>query len=171
MSELLSVEDAAESAFRRHYGQIYRFVRRRTVSHEHAEDLTQAVFADTAAARDRLKGEPPLVLGWLYRVARRRLADDARRSRRTVDVVPLEAVTDAARAEAGYGADLATVLASAIARLPRGQREVVILKLLQGRSFAEIARRIGITPAACKMRLVRGLEALREDLEREGISP
>lgn len=161
------MEDVAESAFRRHYAQIYRFVRRRSPSDEHAEDVTQAVFVDAAAARDGLDLDHPRLLGWLHRVARRRLADEARRRARSTTVVSLEHAGDIAAHEPVR----ASILREAIARLPGGQREVVVLKLIEGHSFAAIAERLDTTQAACKMRLVRALEALRDELEKEGITP
>jgi RNA polymerase sigma factor (sigma-70 family) len=94
-----------------------------------------------------------------------------RELRRPSNVLPLEAVSDAAAPDATGTLLLAAVLREAIARLPRGQRDVVILKLLEGRSFTEIGERLDASPAACKMRLVRALEALREELEKEGIAP
>jgi len=48
---------------------------------------------------------------------------------------------------------------------------VVLMKIFDGRSFVEIAERLGITEAAAKMRCVRGLEAVRAMLRREGIQP
>ncbi|HEX9380105.1 MAG TPA: sigma-70 family RNA polymerase sigma factor [Gaiellaceae bacterium] len=165
------VEDVAESAFRRHYAQIYRFVRRRSPSAEHAEDVTQAVFADAAAARGKLNTDRRLLAGWLHRVARRRLADEARKDLRSPKVVPLEAAHGAVAFDPFESPALGPALRKAIATLPQGQRDVVVLKLIEGRPFAEIAGRLHTTQAACKMRLVRGLEALRDELEKEGITP
>jgi RNA polymerase sigma factor (sigma-70 family) len=172
VDEVGVVEELAESVFRRHYAQIYRFVRRRTVSDEQAEDITQDVFVNVAAASRRLKPDRPLLLGWLHQVARRRLADEVRRElRRPSNVLPLEAVDDVAARDTMRALMLGAALREAIGRLPRGQRDVVVLKLLQGRSFTEIAERLDASPAACKMRLVRALEALRDELEKEGITP
>ena len=75
---MTSVTGSAEAAFRRHYGDVYRYLRRRTGDHHEAEELTQRVFADAAASLDG--AETPLA--WLYTVARRRFADQARRSGR-----------------------------------------------------------------------------------------
>jgi len=73
------VTDVVERAFRRHYGTVYRYVRRRSRSHEQAEDLTQEVFAAAAAALPSEDvGDPP-VLACLYTVAQRRFADEVRR--------------------------------------------------------------------------------------------
>ena len=73
------VSDAVERAFRRHYGQVYRYIRRRTGVRERAEDLTQEVFAAAAAALPRFRRRAGSALPWLYTVARRRFVDELRR--------------------------------------------------------------------------------------------
>jgi RNA polymerase sigma-70 factor, ECF subfamily len=155
------VTGSVETAFRRHYGDVYRYLRRRTGDHHRAEELTQRVFADAAASLDGAASP----LAWLYTVARRRFADEARRRGRDVELVELPA------AEAAHGPAAARAIRAALARLPADQRAVVVAKLLEGRSFAEIARREAATEAACKMRFVRGLRTLRTLLEQEGIEP
>lgn len=172
MGEIQAVEHDVERAFRSHYAQVFRYLRRRTASDDEAEELAQAVFADAAARLEAFKPGATPVLAWLYTVAQRRLADRARRAARRPQTI---ASLDAARAQAvappEYGTGVAASLHEAIERLPPPQRRVVVLKLLEGRSFAEIARAVGATEAACKMRLARALEALRDDLRRRGIEP
>jgi RNA polymerase sigma factor (sigma-70 family) len=70
-----------------------------------------------------------------------------------------------------YGVDLARTLAEGITELPREQRDVVVLKLVEGRRFAEIAPRLGISEEACRARLSRALRTLRVHLEKEGVKP
>jgi RNA polymerase sigma-70 factor (ECF subfamily) len=62
-------------------------------------------------------------------------------------------------------------LSRALAALPEAQRQVAVLKLVRGARFAEIGRMLGVSEAAAKMRFVRALEALRVELEQEGVSP
>jgi RNA polymerase sigma-70 factor (ECF subfamily) len=155
------MNDVAERAFRRHYDQVYRYVRRRTRDHHRAEELTQQVFADAVVSLRETGSEP---LAWLYTVAKRRFADEARRHR----PAPL-AVEPPDRAE--YGPDVADALARALGRLPEGQRQALVLKLLRGARFAEIGKLLGVSEEAAKMRFVRGLQALRAELEQEGIKP
>ena len=164
MAEKQDVNDVAERAFRRHYGQVYRFVRRRTADHHRAEELTQQVFADAAAS---LRESSSPTLAWLYTVAKRRFADEVRRSVRG-DTLAVAAAPAEARE---YGRDVTVSLRDAVARLPQGQRDVVVLKLLRGARFAEIGRLLGVSEEAAKMRFVRALEALRAELEQEGIEP
>ena len=159
------MESLAEQAFRHHYGQVFRYLHRRTRNDEQAEELTQRVFADAAAA---LAGIDPgtSVLALLYTVARRRFADEARRAARA-RTMPL----DERLATIEHGPGVADAIAAALAALPRDRRDVVAAKLVRGLSFAEIADGLGITEAACKMRFARGVHAVRDHLEREGIEP
>jgi RNA polymerase sigma factor (sigma-70 family) len=155
------VNDVAETAFRRHYEQVYRYLRWRTHDHHRAEELTQQVFADAAASL-RETGGPQLA--WLYTVAKRRFADEARKRGAQISAVSAPEARE-------YGPEVAATLRTALGRLPEGQRQVVVLKLLRGARFAEIGETLGLTEAAAKMRFVRALEALRTELEREGVTP
>ena len=162
------MSDVAEGAFRRHYEHVYRYVRRRTGDHERAEDLTQQVFAEAVAG---LRDSPSPPLAWLYTVARRRFTDEARRDAVARRVNGLRVATKEAPETSEYGPNVAAALGSAIDRLAAGQREVVVLKLLRGATFAEIGARLGISTEAAKMRFMRALEALRSELEEEGLRP
>ncbi len=156
----------AEGAFRRHYGHVYGYFRRRLGDPERAEELTQDVFAAAAASLpEERPGDPP-VLAWLYTVARRRFADEARRrsrERRLAGLLPVRASSD-------YE-PVAGAIREAIAALPGGQAQVVLLKLVRGLTFAEIGAEVGLTEAAAKMRFVRALERLRAELSERGIEP
>ena len=66
---------------------------------------------------------------------------------------------------------VAGALREALAALPGGQSQVVLLKLVRGLTFAEIGAEVGLTEAAAKMRFVRALEQLRADLSERGIEP
>jgi len=159
--------DPAAEAFVRHYGSVYRFVRRHGTGREEAEDLTQEVFAAAVSALGEARVESPPPLRWLYTVAQRRLLDVARRRR----FVPAAAAEEVPAPDAAYGSDVAEALARAVAELPDSQRRVVVAKLWEGRSLAEIAERLGTSEAACKMRFARGLAQLRDRLKEEGIEP
>ena len=116
-----------------------------------------------ALADARLEAPPPLA--WLYTVARRRLVDLARR--RASPELP--AGGDRPPDERSYGPQVARELAAAFGQLTDAQRRVIVLKLFDGWSFAEIGGLLGSSESACKMRFSRGLTRLREELERKGI--
>jgi RNA polymerase sigma factor (sigma-70 family) len=160
------VNGVVEGAFRKHYGHVYRYLLRRVRNPAEAEDLAQDVFA---AASGALPGgasmEQPLP--WLYTVAKRRFADAARRRGRERRLTALVGVSRSDE----YGPFVAAELRGALGRLPGGQREVVLLKLVRGLSFAEIGTELGLTEAAAKMRFMRALKELRADLSKRGIEP
>lgn len=152
-----------------HYRKVWRFVRRRAASLEDAEDLTQEVFANAAAGLEAREPDSA-TRAWLFTVARRRLADEARRRGR-LPLASLELVADPAAPEARYGSEVARALDAALSRMPEGQRRVVLGRLIQGRSFAELGRESGTTEEACRMRFMRGLQLLREEFTKEGLQP
>jgi RNA polymerase sigma-70 factor, ECF subfamily len=151
------------------YRQLRRFVRRRVSSSEAAEDVTQEVFASMAQVLARSEASAPESLGWLYAVARRRIIDEARRTR--AETVSLEVVPDPEAGDGNYGSLVASTLSAALERLSEGQRSVLVLRLLRGESFSAIAKQVGITEEACRMRFMRGLEQLRDEFEKEGLTP
>jgi RNA polymerase sigma-70 factor (ECF subfamily) len=159
------VADVLDQAFRAHYGQVYRYLRRRTGDDGRAEELAQQVFADAAAALPDFGPDAPSPLAWLYTVAHRRFVDEARRRARDASL------QDEAPESAEYGAELTSLLAAALERLPDEQRTVLALKLLRGLRFREVAATLDIGEGAAKMRFVRALAALRDELEREGVEP
>lgn len=165
--------DRAEAAHRRYYASVYRYVRRQTQTREDAEDVVQAVFAEAVAGlEEATAGGSGPTLAWLYLVAKRRLIDEHRRRQAApAQVISLDAARLEHRSQSNYGQDVARVLALAIAALPVDQQRVVVLKLVEGRRFAEIAAQLGVGEEACRTRLSRALRTLRARLEREGLSP
>lgn len=163
----MSVNGVVEGAFRRHYGHVFRYLRRRVGDPARAEELAQDVFVAAAQGLPDESRDGPPVLAWLYTVARRRFADEARRLSREARAERLLKAHEPFE----YGPAVAAVLREALGRLPEGQRRVVVLKLLRGASFAEIAVTTGTTETAARMRFSRGLRALRVHLTEEGLEP
>jgi RNA polymerase sigma factor (sigma-70 family) len=161
------VNDVSEAAFRDHYRRIYRFARRRTESHEQAEDVTQSVFTTAAEQLAASRLDAPPTLAWLYTVAERRLIDEARRRDRRGTPLPLAETA----APVEYGRDVAAGLRAALGALPQSQRDVVLLRLVGGRTFAEIGAELGVSEAGAKMRFARALATVRELLREEGLEP
>ena len=60
----------------------------------------------------------------------------------------------------------AEVIERLLARLSEDHRRVIVLRLREDRSFAEIARLMGRSPAAVRMLLSRALATARQTLER-----
>ena len=168
----MSMDDKATAPWMRHYGTVYRFVRRASrLACEDAEDLTQEVFeAAVAALGEARLAADSQPLAWLYTVARRRLADRLRAAR--VASVPLDREFAAIEGnEHAYGPSIATALTEAVNSLHEDQRRVNVQKLFEGRSFAEIAQVVGANEEACRMRFSRGLGHVRRALSEKGVRP
>ena len=156
------MSEYVERVFRAYWGDLLAFLGRRTGDPDRAEELAQEVFAEAAARLDD-DGRPPLA--WLYTVAKRRFADDARRRARAGRRLPLPL------GQVEYDGHLRAALLEAFARLPDNQRQVVLLKLVRGMSFADVAGRLGISEPAARMRFSRALEQVRALLLEEGVEP
>ena len=100
--------------------------------------------------------------------------DELRRRKRLPEDADEEALARADEAEAtrtaqasvGDAARLDTqeAVRAALDRLPENQRVVIHLHRYEGLTLGEIARALGTTEGAVKLRAFRGYERLREDL-------
>jgi RNA polymerase sigma-70 factor (ECF subfamily) len=122
-----------------------------------AEDLLQDVFM---AAMNRLAElrTAAAFRGWLGAIARRRAIDHFRDGRRRAEF-PLGA-EDWNPATAG--GDRALVTLDLLRRLPEAYRETLIMRLVEGMTGPEIARKTGLTPDSVRVNLCRGMKMLRE---------
>jgi RNA polymerase sigma-70 factor (sigma-E family) len=100
---------------------------------------------------------------WVARVAVNLAIDQVRRRRSFVDLV-----VDARDDEAAV--DRLLVLA-AVGRLPRRQREVVVLSYLSDASERDVAEQLGISAGTVKSHLHRALNALRANLGADPEEP
>jgi RNA polymerase sigma-70 factor (ECF subfamily) len=143
--------------------RIHRYLYYRVQDRPTAEDLTSTVFMKALANVHRLDPEKGTVSAWLYTIARNALTDHFRSRRTTVDI---EDVWDALAGGSDVARDAETAerlkdVDIHLQRLPAAQREIVILRLWDGLSYAEIAESTGKSEAACKMAYSRGINALR----------
>ena len=96
---------------------------------------------------------------WLYRTASR-LAIDAHRRQRLLQWLPLS------RQEAGSAGGTAALecieVRTALDALPLKYRVPLVLYTCEGYSVAEVARLLGLSPGAVKMRLYRAREMFRQ---------
>jgi RNA polymerase sigma-70 factor (ECF subfamily) len=137
----------------------YRFLR----DAEDALDVTQDVLLRLHTHLESL--EPETRLGaWLTRVTTNAALNFAR-SRNTRRRHHEKAAAEAPRAVAAEeSGGFAAAVASALETLPRGQRAVVTLRLLEERTFREMAEIFGVAEGTVKVQFARGLRRLREEL-------
>jgi RNA polymerase sigma-70 factor (ECF subfamily) len=146
--------------YRDHYA---RYAARMLGSADAAEDAVQDAFV---RAYDQLAQcrEPDKFVGWFFLILRNRCFAERRKSR---DVVPLEAAGAVAAADRPDGMETAErrrALQLALLELTPEQREVFVLKHVEGLSYGEIAERLGTSVPSLKMRMHRAYDRLREQL-------
>lgn len=146
---------------------IYLLCLRMTGSREDAQDCAQEALLRAYRAFGRFRGEAN-ARTWLYRVARNVCIDFLRARRQTVSLdslreagfdMPDEATPSAYMAL--DAADRKAALERAIALLPDDQREILILRDMQGLAYDEIGRVLRLPPGTVKSRLNRARERLR----------
>ncbi len=124
-----------------------------------AEDVAQEALARTHLRWARLRDRPH---GWVVTVATNLAIDRLRRrSRASTSMTEPVALVETHLSER-------IDLARALRRLPRRQREVVVLRYLADWSELDVARALGCSPGTVKSHASRGLAHLRDDLEQRG---
>jgi RNA polymerase sigma-70 factor (ECF subfamily) len=156
-----------DALFRAHHAEIVRYLAARLGSRDEAADVASEVFFEAWRRTPGLRYRGRPVLAWLYRVAANMAADRVTaRRREPVPAAPAEVPAGGDEAEAAVDRD---ALRRALAGLPPDHALAVHLRLVEGYSFAEVARVMGRSVGACQMLVLRAGRELREALEREGI--
>jgi RNA polymerase sigma factor (sigma-70 family) len=163
-------------AFAEFYGRyepaMLAFFVHRTRQPELAADLTAEVFAAALAgvARFRPGGAP--AAAWLFGIAQHKLAKSRRRgvvedrARRRLGM-PLLVLEDEDIERIQRLAAGGSKVVGLFERLPAGLRDAVSARVLDERSYKEIAGELRCSPAVVRKRVSRGLARLREALEEE----
>ena len=166
--------EAFDEVYSRHERMVYNLALRLLGDPEDAADLSQEVFLRIYRNLHRFRGRSTLRT-WIYRIAlncsRSRLH---RRKKRGVvwgDAAPerFERVPDTQRGpeEKALAVDVGERVAEALARLPSGFREAVVLRDLEGLTYGEIAAITGRRIGTVRSRIARGREQLRQKLLEE----
>lgn len=162
-------EAAFSSLMRRHKEKVYRFVRSYVADADEAYDLTQEAFAAAWIALARYDTDRPFP-AWIKRIALNKCRDWARRravrrfffGAESIDTSPDIALPIDASDEA-LQRNL-TRLDSAIASLPAGLKEPLLLTAISGMSHHDAARVLNLTTKAVETRVYRAKVALARAL-------
>jgi RNA polymerase sigma-70 factor (ECF subfamily) len=158
--------EAFDHLYRRVSPQMMGYLLRLTRHRERAEDLLQVTFSKVHRARQSyLRGAP--VLPWMLAIARRSFFDERRAAKSRSEDLSADGTLPEPRPETnGVPNDLAEAMERALDSLPEAYREAIQLTKIAGLSIAEAADVLGATETAVKLRVHRGYNQLRSELER-----
>ena len=142
---------------------VLRLARRITRNEADAEEVRQEVFLKFQEYLPKLDREGNLA-GWIFRTATT-VALKARQRRLRFVSNPGESITESSTPLSGepLEADL-TRVSQALEQLPEPSRRILLERFRDGRSPAEIARRLGLAAGSVRVRVFRALDAVREIL-------
>lgn len=138
-----------------------------------AEEVLQSAYLKVLDGRARFDGRSAFRT-WLFAVIRRTAADHRRRGwLRSLRLLPLDGRPDPASTEAAPDQladqdERRAFLERALGRLPRRQREVLLLVFYHGHTVEESAQVLGIGVGSARTHYARGKTRLRELLEEAG---
>lgn len=164
--------DALEALLQRYQPRVYRFGVKMCGDLEDASDVVQETLLAMAQSVREFRGDAS-VSTWLYSIARSFCIKKRRRSKfapTTEDSLDalgpeqLEALADSSRdpEEQAAGAEIGATLDAAIASLDPAQREVLVLRDIEGLTASEVAKVLDVSVEAVKSRLHRARLAMRE---------
>ena len=152
---------ALDDLYRHHVGEVYRYTYAVLGNHADAEDVTQTTFVNALRALER--GESPRnASSWLIAIAQNVVRQRWRQAAARPAEVELVQDVPVAPDEEDIELD---ELVRALQRIPPAQREALVLRELEGRSYTEIAGILGLTTSALETLLFRARRSLAEEIE------
>ncbi|WP_029585258.1 sigma-70 family RNA polymerase sigma factor [Bradyrhizobium sp. URHD0069] len=131
-----------------------------------AEDLVQEAVLAIHLKRHTYDPVEPLT-PWVHAIARYKLIDFLRRTRRSSADVPIDEADTIMAHDDNVSAESTYDVRRLMERLPKNMRCAIEAVKLEGQSIAEAAQRCGISESGVKMNIHRGLKALAALIAQE----
>ena len=154
---------AFERMYRRHVADVYRYALAVMRNPADAEDVTQTTFLNAYRAFVEKGDRPEKPQNWLIAIAHNVCRQRFRQSaRRPAEVAFRDDIADTLEDETSpSGEDIRR----ALGHLAFNQRAALVMRELEGRSYAEIAEILDVSTSAVETLIFRARRALREQLE------
>jgi len=166
---------AIDECIERYGGLVWSLARRLSPSVADAEDAVQEIFVDVWRNAERFREEVAGESTFVAMLARRRLIDRLRKSRRELELQPIdEMALQYAAPPQTPPAELAEEGSRATAcleKLRSDERKVLELSIYHGLPQARIAEQTGLPLGTVKTHARRGLSQLRDCMQARGRRP
>lgn len=160
---------AVDECIDRYGGLVWSLASRLSCSVADAEDAVQEIFVDLWKNSHRFREDLGAEATFVAMLARRRLIDRGRKSRRALDSQPIDEITlQRAAPQQTSPAELAEESARASAcleRLRKDDRKVLELSIYHGFPQTQIAQQTGLALGTVKTIARRGLSQLRDCMQ------
>lgn len=141
----------------------------RVMSSDLAEDSAAEAWLEVSRGLDRFTGPEPAFRAWLFAIARRKVIDRIRyESRRpSSSWESLESIAPVQRdtAEEVLEADATSRALELVRTLPRDQAEAILLHVVAGLDYTDVAQLMARSTGAVRVLVHRGLRRLERDLD------
>ena len=147
--------------------RIYRYVFYQVKDKMTAEDITEEVFMKAWKAIGSCKGKGYTFSAWIYRIAHNHMINSLRNIWKCVSIESIETENLGEVSDPKLEVETALdrqELREVIAGLPQNQRQVVILKFIEGLDNQEIGHIMSKSEGAVRLLQMRALSALRQKL-------
>jgi RNA polymerase sigma-70 factor (ECF subfamily) len=145
-------------------------IRRMLGNLEDAEDVLQEVLITLFKKQHTFRGDSSFKT-WVFRIATNRTIDFIRKNKKYRQVEWDETLPSSSNPfSVVENSDTSGVLAKALLALPADEREIVVLKEVDGFTFKEIAKIKEMNENTVKTKMYTSLKKLREILKNENIS-
>ncbi|HZE95927.1 MAG TPA: sigma-70 family RNA polymerase sigma factor [Planctomycetota bacterium] len=155
----------------RHQDRVYSAVARFCGNMEDAADIVQRAFINAFRKIQEFKGDSAFST-WIYRIAFNQAISFRRENRRTTvsiyskdDDKVVEPAVEANPTEKAEGEETQKKVQQALEQLEEGDRQIILLKDLQGHSYEEIADILQIPKGTVRSRLHRARLELKSKLK------
>ena len=163
--------DALIVLYERYKQQIFRYLYYRLGDVHTAEDLTTDVFLRAIQALPRFQDQGKSVSAWLFQIARNLATDRFRRQTIVRQVDLAEGLIDPTISpeHAAEKSLMLEELRVALQQLTSDQRDVILLRFIDGLSIADVAATMNKSESAVKNLQLRGLRTLQRLLSTHSI--
>ncbi len=156
---------AFEALYRRHSGRVYGLCVRLTGDRAGAEDCTQEAFINAWRALPKFESRSGFGT-WLYRIAVNVVMKKRRKRSGHEQIVPDAEQLLESQWQFDTPVELSEIEA-AIAALPDGARDALVLSGIYGYSSEETAEMLDIAEGTCRAQLHRARKLMRQSLQVE----
>ena len=163
-------QEALVSLYERYRPSVFSYIYYRVSDQESAEDLTADVFLRMLTKLDTYVHKTRPVLAWLYTIARNLVIDHYRNNGKVHAVSLDEAVIASEHGHPGKVVQERLdqeCLKRALEQLTEEQRQVILLKFIDGRENSEVAEILGKNERAIRSLQHRALVTLQKVMEQE----